>query len=249
MPTPPRDPDLTDPRSPVPRRFSDGEAVALTVPVSFHIGDDVQGKAGTLHITTRRLVWFGEGADSAGYEVPFTSLTMHAVSRGAEDGSNDFTSPFIYAQVEGTPPEGFGATIAIGGDGPATDADEGEEDDDEGDDEDDAGGFAMGGGDDGDYDDMFELRIVPKDPEGLDQMFHVLCECAAMNPDDDEDEEDDDGGLFFDEDEVMRGAGADGRAAALERFDAMLQIDPGVDELIRDDPGRFEDDEEEEEGK
>ena len=30
----------------------------------------------------------------------------------------------------------------------------------------------------------------------------------------------------------------------------MLQIDPGVDELIRDDPGRFEDDdEEEEEGK
>ena len=125
-----------------------------------------------------------------------------------------------------------------------------EEDDDEGDDEDDAGGFAMGGGDDGDYDDMFELRIVPKDPEGLDQMFHVLCECAAMNPDDDEEEEEDDGGLFFDEDEVMRGAGADGRAAALERFDAMLQIDPGVDELIRDDPGRFEDDdEEEEEGK
>ena len=95
-------------------------------------------------------MWFGEGADSAGYEVPFTSLTMHAVSRGAEDGSNDFTSPCIYAQVEGTPPEGFGATIAIGGDGPATDADEGEEDDDEGDDEDDAGGFAMGGGDDGD---------------------------------------------------------------------------------------------------
>ena len=185
--------------------------------------------------------------------MPFTSITMHAVSRGAEDGSNDFTSPCIYAQVEGTPPEGFGATIASGGDGPGPeDADEGdEEDDDEGDDEDDAGGFAMGGGDDGDYDDMFELRIVPTDPEGLDQMFHVLCECAAMNPDDDEDEEEDDGGLFFDEDEVMRGAGADGRAAALERFDAMLQIDPGVDELIRDDPGRFEDDdeEEEEEGK
>ena len=72
MPTPPRDPDLTDPRSPVPRRFSDGEAVALTVPVSFHIGDDVQGEAGILHITTRRLVWFGDGADSAGYEVPMS---------------------------------------------------------------------------------------------------------------------------------------------------------------------------------
>ena len=60
-------------------------------------------------------MWFGDGADSAGYEVPFTSLTMHAVSRGAEDGDADFTSPCIYAQVEGTPPEGFGATIAGGG--------------------------------------------------------------------------------------------------------------------------------------
>ena len=101
-------------------------------------------------------MWFGEGADSAGYEVPFTSITMHAVSRGAEDGSNDFTSPCIYAQVEGTPPEGFGATIAIGGDGPGPeDADEGDEEDDDEGDEDDAGGFAMGGGDDGDYDDMF----------------------------------------------------------------------------------------------
>ena len=62
-------------------------------------------------------MWFGDGADCAGYEVPFTSLTMHAVSRGAEDGDADFTSPCIYAQVEGTPPEGFGATIAGGGGG------------------------------------------------------------------------------------------------------------------------------------
>ena len=250
MPTPPRDPDLTDPRSPVPRRFSDGEAVALTVPVSFHIGDDVQGEAGILHITTRRLVWFGDGADSAGYEVPFTSLTMHAVSRGAEDGdAEDFTSPCIYAQVEGTPPEGFGATIAGGGGGadrPEEAGDDDDDDDDE-DDDDDDDGFSAGGGD-GDYDDMFELRIVPKDTAGLDEMFQVLCECAAMNPDDDDDDDDDgDGdGFFYDEDEVMRGAGAEGRRAALDRFDEMLQIDPGVDDLIRDDPGRFGDDDDEE---
>ena len=51
-------------------------------------------------------------------------------------------------------------------------------------------GFSGGG--DEDYDDMFELRIVPKDTAGLDEMFRVLCECAAMNPDDDDD--DDDGG-------------------------------------------------------
>ena len=93
---------------------------------------------------------------------------------------------------------------------------------------------------------MFELRIVPKDTAGLDEMFRVLCECAAMNPDDDDDDDDDDGGFFYDEDEVMRGAGAEGRRAALDRFDEMLQIDPGVDDLIRDDPGRFGDDDDEE---
>ena len=191
-------------------------------------------------------MWFGDGADSTGYEVPFTSLTMHAVSRGAEGGDADFSSPCIYAQVEGTPPEDFGATIAGGGGGDdrpeeAGDRDDEEDDEDEADDDDE---FSAGGGD-GDYDDMFELRIVPKDTAGLDEMFRVLCECAAMNPDDDDDD-DDDGGFFYDEDEVMRGAGAEGRRAALDRFDEMLQIDPGVDDLIRDDPGRFEDDDDEE---
>lgn len=152
--------------------------------------------AGTLHITTRRLVWFGDGADCAGYEVPFTSLTMHAVSRGAEDGDADFTSPCIYAQVEGTPPEGFGATIAGGGGGDDRPEEAGDDDDEEG--------------------------------------------------DEDDDDDDDGGGFFYDEDEVMRGAGAEGRRAALDRFDEMLRIDPGVDDLIRDDPGRFEDDDDEE---
>jgi hypothetical protein len=48
------------------------------------------------------------------------------------------------------------------------------------------------------------------------------------------------GDFFYDEDEVAAGA-ADGgaRAAALERFDAMLTIDPG----------RFADEDEEEEGE
>ena len=119
-------------------------------------------------------MWFGDGADCAGYEVPFTSLTMHAVSRGAEDGDADFTSPCIYAQVEGTPPEGFGATIAGGGGGDDRPEEAGDDDDEEDeDDDDDDDGFSAGGGD-GDYDDMFELRIVPKDTAGLDEMFRVL---------------------------------------------------------------------------
>ena len=182
MPTPPRDPDLTDPRSPVPRRFSDGEAVALTVPVSFHIGDDVQGEAGILHITTRRLVWFGDGADSAGYEVPFTSLTMHAVSRGAEDGdAEDFTSPCIYAQVEGTPPEGFGATIAGGGGGADRPEEAGDDDDDD-DDEDD---------DDEDDDESLE-GIENKSPKDAKDLF---------SDEDEEDEEDEFAELGDDSDE------------------------------------------------
>ena len=244
VPTPPRDPDLTDPRSPVPRRFSDGEAVALTVPVSFHIGDDVQGAAGTLHITTRRLVWFGDGADCAGYEVPFTSLTMHAVSRGAEDGDADFTSPCIYAQVEGTPPEGFGATIAGGGGGDDRPEEAGDDDDEE------TRIAASGRGSPQGRRRGLRRHVRaahrPQGHRGSGRDVRVLCECAAMSPDDDDGNDgNDDGGFFYDEDEVMP-ARARGECPALDRFDEMLQIDPGVDDLIRDDPGRFEDDDDEE---
>jgi hypothetical protein len=67
--------------------------VALALPVSFHVGGDVTGAAGTLHITTRRLVWIaahgagdaGAGAGAGGFSVPFQSLTMHAISRDTSE--------------------------------------------------------------------------------------------------------------------------------------------------------------------
>ena len=102
---------------------------------------------------------------------------------------------------------------------------------------------------------MTEARFAPDDSARLDELFRALCDCAALNPDDDADDDDDvyDGGLgggagdfYYDEDEVARGAGAAGRLEALDRFDAMLRVEGEVSKHIATDPGRFEDDEEEE---
>mmetsp|Transcript_40113 Transcript_40113/g.76671 ORF Transcript_40113/g.76671 Transcript_40113/m.76671 type:complete len:152 (+) Transcript_40113:243-698(+) len=51
--------------------------------------------------------------------------------------------------------------------------------------------------------------------------------------------------FFFNEEEVMAGAGGDDRAELLARFDEMLHIPAcdTVEELIENDPERFEDDE------
>lgn len=232
---------------------ADGEAVALALPVSFHIGDDLTGATGSLHITTRRLVWIASASDGAeGYSVPFQSLTMHAISRDTSEGG--FPRECIYMQVEGSAPDGYGggnggAAAAAGVGGPGG-GDEGEDSEDS---EEDFGG---------DFDEMTELRIVPEDPTQLDAMFKTLCECAAMNPDDDDDEEDDDdddeggmgvgvgaggggaGEFYYNEEEVLSGAGAAARAAMLDHYDSLLQMPTAgeLDELIQNDPGRFEED-------
>ena len=120
---PTRNKHLTSPLSPhhPPRQpnHAVNETIALSLPVTFHVADDVVGRRGVLHVTTRRLVWFGD--DGAGFEVPFQALTMHAVSTDTSEGFK----PCIYAQVEGLVPEGFGEN----------DDDENEDDDEDGDDE------------------------------------------------------------------------------------------------------------------
>jgi hypothetical protein len=83
--------------TPHPHAYTDGEAVALALPVAFHVGDDLTGKTGTLHITTRRLIWIATaGGENVGFSVPFQSLTMHAVSRDTEGG---FPRECIYTQA------------------------------------------------------------------------------------------------------------------------------------------------------
>lgn len=78
-----------------------------------------------------------------------------------------------------------------------------------------------------------EVRLIPADPANVDVIFTAMCECAALNPDPGAvgAEEGGDGELFFD-----REAAAAGAAAA--RLDALLV----------EDPARFEDPPEEEEG-
>mmetsp|Transcript_14254 Transcript_14254/g.19652 ORF Transcript_14254/g.19652 Transcript_14254/m.19652 type:complete len:218 (+) Transcript_14254:251-904(+) len=156
---------------------------------------------GTLYITTRKVHWLSDTDTSKDFEVPFRSITMHAVSRDSES----FPTPCIYMQVEFPSIE--------------------RESDDE--------------------DDITEMRVIPSDSDCIDQIFQVLCDCAALNPDLDC-EENGEGEFYFNEDEVVNGTGSDERADILNRFDAMLQI-PGeetVEQLIMMDPERFEDEEE-----
>lgn len=75
-----------------------------------------------------------------------------------------------------------------------------------------------------DYDESTEVRFFLGDPSLLEPVFQDLCSCAALNPDGSEDSGDEDGGLFYDEAEVMAGAGAEERAAALARLEGLLSL-------------------------
>eukprot|EP00198_Chlamydomonas_reinhardtii_P003523 XP_001692859.1 predicted protein [Chlamydomonas reinhardtii] len=93
----------------------------------------------------------------------------------------------------------------------------------------------------------------------VDDMFKVLCDCAALNPDSEVEGE---GDFFFDEAEVMAGLDPAIRAEVMaERLAGGMELADGeegeeggsgapedLQALVGDDPSRFEDDDEEEEG-
>lgn len=202
------------------RRAAD-ERVALSLSVSFHVGDDASENPGTLHVTTRRLVWFPDDETRGGYDVPFRAVAMHAVSSDASEGFR----PCIYAQIEGGAPEGWRMTE----DAAAKEEDGSAEDDDP-----DA------------LEETTELRLAPADPAALGALFKALCDCAALNPDPHDEmheTEDDDDDLYYDESEMATGAGAAARIEALRRFDDQLVVSADLERHVADDPGRFEDDE------
>ena len=89
-----------------------------------------------------------------------------------------------------------------------------------------------------------EVRIVPSDPSIVEEMFKALCECAALNPDPQEDNE---GDFYFDEGEVMNGLDEETKAALLASRAEGMEIDAEeeLEELVGEDPGRFEDEDEE----
>ncbi len=68
-----------------------------------------------------------------------------------------------------------------------------------------------------------------------------MSDCAALNPDSDVDE--DEGQFFYNEDEVLAGVDPQLREAMMDHFDSLLEPPPTDDlqELIADDPGRFDD--------
>lgn len=216
-------PSLTRLRRAFHRRAAD-ETVALSLPVSFHVGDDASENPGTLHVTTRRLVWFPDDETRGGYDVPFRAVAMHAVSSDASEGFR----PYIYAQIEGGAPEGWRMTEKK--DAAAKEEDGSAEDDDR----DDA------------LEETTELRLAPADPAALGALFKALCDCAALNPDPHDEMhemEDDDDDLYYDESEMATGAGAAARIEALRRFDDQLVVSADLERHVADDPGRFEDDE------
>lgn len=66
----------------------------------------------------------------------------------------------------------------------------------------------------------------------VEDIFKVLCDCSALNPDSDAEEEGE-GEFFFDEDEVLAGLSEEERARLLaERTQQALAVADEVDEVI-----------------
>lgn len=68
--------------------------------VSVHV-DGASAPPGTLHVTTRRLVWLpDDGAGSGGWSIAFPSIGMHAVVRGGGGDDDNGAEACIYMQVD-----------------------------------------------------------------------------------------------------------------------------------------------------
>eukprot|EP00884_Botryococcus_braunii_P009633 jgi/Botrbrau1/18671/Bobra.0386s0001.4 len=92
-----------------------------------------------------------------------------------------------------------------------------------------------------------EVRLVPSDPGCLQSIFEAMCEAAANNPD--PGLEEDEGDFIYDAN-IEMGCSEAQREAMLARLEGLLEV-PGedaVEELIVNDPSRFEDPDNEEDG-
>ncbi|KAL9258309.1 Chloride conductance regulatory protein ICln-like protein [Drosera capensis] len=134
--------------------------------VSIVLGDRPAEAPGSLFITSRRVIWLSEVERSKGYEVDFLSISLHAVSRDPMA----YPLPCIYAQIDN-------------GDSEAEDeGSEGSESENE------LGSL--------DLSKIGEMRLVPSDPDQLDRLFEVFCECAELNPEPVEGEEEENSWIF-----------------------------------------------------
>ena len=229
--------------------LEEGEECRFSGRVELFVGGVHRGAgAGTLMVTTRRVVWVPEAA-AHGFSLFYPAIVMHAVSRDTEG----FPRPCVYLQLDAEQNISEVASLARGDGGraakrqkPAAAATGGEAaaaaaggGDDAGDDDDDDD-------DDDDGDDAEELFLVPCEgadapppTQALDTIYEALCACAALNPDldaeDDDDDDDDEGGVFFDHEQVLAGATSE-QLSMLDRYDALLAAGGGGG-----DDGRFDD--------
>ncbi|RCV43288.1 hypothetical protein SEVIR_9G285300v4 [Setaria viridis] len=70
------------------------ELVRVERAAALALGPRAPEPPGTLFLTTRRVIWIGEGGK--GYAVDFIAVSLHAVSRDPEA----YPSPCIYTQIE-----------------------------------------------------------------------------------------------------------------------------------------------------
>ncbi|XP_006661660.1 chloride conductance regulatory protein ICln [Oryza brachyantha] len=72
------------------------ELVRVERATAVALGPRTPEPAGTLFITTRRVIWLSEVEKGKGYAVDFLAVSLHAVSRDPEA----YPSPCIYTQIE-----------------------------------------------------------------------------------------------------------------------------------------------------
>ncbi|KAL2623652.1 hypothetical protein R1flu_003857 [Riccia fluitans] len=176
--------------------------------VGIVLGEGPLQQNGTLYITTRRLIWLSDDDLQKGYAVTFLALSMHAISRD----TNAYPLPCIYTQIET-------------GD---SDSEYEEADEDEME-------AALENHVEEDVASVKEMRLVPRDPNILDQLFQVLCDCALLNPDP-EGAPEGEAEWYFNVNEVFGGR-------TIGEDDKPSEV-PNIGELQIQDP-RFEDAEEE----
>ena len=78
------------------------ELVRVQLAAALALGSRAPEPPGTLFLTTRRVIWVGEGG--MGYAVDFIAVSLHAVSRDPEA----YPSPCIYTQVN------FSTSLLVG---------------------------------------------------------------------------------------------------------------------------------------
>lgn len=134
-----------------------------------------QGK-GTLYVTTKNMIWLDETNASRGYSVDWPFIVMHAVCRDAES----FPQPCIYCQLDVE-----------------------EEEEEEVEEDEDMVDGAVAEQKSAKERVVSEFRLVPADPQVIDEMYKACCDCAALNPDPTDEHDDEHGNFFFDSDEVV----------------------------------------------